>query len=477
LDIGKSVVNGIVGSAVTQLAVNGRVDTVQLATDVFGNVLSNSLAWENSTLNPSGKNYQNEIDKMYQGALGDALPRDSVSGEMGLVSARNSDPLEDFIQQTQIKQTGRDNYLRNLLADASSIDGARRVVSDAGNEYGDTLFGPPVESNPVSDAFLSALTHAIQNPQPASPWVTLDDFGNPIGPLSNLYDLSDQASFKDYLNTINARSENGLSLDPQDIATSKALLFYYYGYSMGEQRGTADQLRGSLDDQSSPAYMRALKAFNQASDTEQQSRYDFYSNIQVVTDAATNITRGRYVDVTRDDRTIRVNWDRTFSNTAEALGVSADEALRKTDFDVYQAAVNAAFATDSVRSFNINGAWRPHPVDYATITGKQSPLPNTRSQHISSRALDINMINDIVVNNGGYISHIPSLPEPDILKKFTDNLLQQNGVRQIFQSWRMWGNVADSFIKNSDVIRNNKGEIIMRNENAILHKNHLHFGF
>lgn len=300
------------------------------------------------------------------------------------------------------------------------------------------------------------------------------------GSLTGQYDLTDKSNFKAYLNAVNDQRLSGVSLDPQDIATSKALLFYYQGYAMGEQRGTADQLIGNLNYQSSHAFSQAIDSFSKSTDTEQQNRYDFYSNIKAEFSSNGQATRGRSVDVTRDDRTIHIKWDKSFSDVGGNLGVSADEALRKTDFEVYQAAINAAFKTDGVTSFNINGAWRPHPVDYAAIRGTPSPLPNARSQHISSRALDINMINDVSINNRGYTNHAPNYAEPDIVQRFTNNLRDESGIRQIFQPWRMLGNASNieaRFTLNRDVTVNSRSQLTATPDaNAILHKNHLHFG-
>ncbi|HEX7642970.1 MAG TPA: hypothetical protein VF472_12255 [Burkholderiaceae bacterium] len=299
---------------------------------------------------------------------------------------------------------------------------------------------------------------------------------SPGKPLIASFDVSDRANHRAYLKAVNAQIASGSTVDPLDISTSKSLLFYYYGYPMGEQRGTtAAQLAGRVDDQSSPAFVRAITAFSQASDRELHDRYEFYSNIHPVLDANGNVTRGRYVDVTQDDRTIRITWDKTFASVAGSLGVSADEALRKTDFDVYSAAIDAAFKTDGVTSFRINGAWRPHPNDYQAITGGTSPLPNVNSPHISSRALDINLINGVDVNNYGYTNHSPARDEPDIVERFTDNLLDEPGMRQIFQPWRMWKNVHHDYVDNSDVMVNSQGQTVGFG-NATLHKNHLHFG-
>ena len=388
-------------------------------------------------------------------AFGNALGNSIADGSFSGATQPTTDALGDFIQKNQQSWDTRAAAYDQVVGAFSNTGatGSSNSVVYASNDVQD-----PMQPNVVSDAG-----------------------GNPVGPLTDQYDLTDKTNFKDYLNAVNQRNSNGLTLDPQDVATSKALLFHYHGYSMGEQRGTAEQLSGNLDDQSSPAFVRALTAFTQASAGEQDNRYDFYSNIQVAYDANGVATRGRYVDVTRDGETVRVNWDRTFSNTARTLGVNADEAIRKTDFEVYQAAVNAAFDTDGVRSFNISGGWRPHPVDYAAIMGTPSPLPNPDSHHISSRALDINMINDVAINNRGYVSHTPRLPEPDIVQQFTNNLRDEDGVRQIFQPWRMLGNASNPeapFVFNRNVKVGPNGQITnVHDGNATLHKDHLHFGF
>jgi YD repeat-containing protein len=373
------------------------------------------------------------------------------------------------------------NALGNSLA---------RANWNAGNEQTDRTAANGQQTNSSTDNRAVGLklptgTRFLVQPESDDGGMVLvdssSDAGGSSGPLTDKFDLTNKSNFKAYLNAVNDQRVSGLSLDPQDIATSKALLFYYQGYAMGEQRGTAAELMGNLNDQSSHAFTRALEAFGRSTDAEQQSRYDFYSNIHA--DFASNgqATRGRYVDVTRDDRTIHIKWDKSFSNVGGALGVSADEALRKTDFEVYQAAINAAFETDGVNGFTINGAWRPHPSDYAAIRGTPSPLPNVNSQHISSRALDINMINNISVDNHGYTNHLPSTEEPEIIRKFTNNLRDETGIRQIFQPWRMLPNASNpqaTFTVNHDVKFNAAGRpTTVPDANAVLHKNHLHFGF
>jgi hypothetical protein len=315
--------------------------------------------------------------------------------------------------------------------------------------------------------------------------------GSATAPLRNSYDLSNPKNFGGYLSAVSRAAANGGVLDPRDVGTSKALLFNYFGYPLGEQRGTAEELRGNGDGQTSPAFVRALDAFAKAPASEQAARYDLYKGIQLPRDANGNalkeangeLTRARYADLTRDGRTVRVNWNRTFSNAARDVGISADEALRKTDFDVYKAAVDAAFDTDGVQSFDISSAWRPHPADFEAIAGHPPArdLRNEKSRHISSRALDIGAINGVPVDNGGYVSHSPRLPEPDIVGQFTDNLRQKNGIRQIFQPWKMLYSTARTdadFVPNSDVLHGRNGKITTEPDaNAILHRNHLHLGF
>jgi hypothetical protein len=169
---------------------------------------------------------------------------------------------------------------------------------------------------------------------------------------------------------------------------------------------------------------------------------------------------------------VRVNWDRSFSDWAGDVGVSANEALRKTDFDVYATAINAAFETDGVNSFRINGAWRPASADYQMIVGHLPPgYPNGWSMaHVTSSAIDINVINDTAINNtGGYTNGAPSTAEPDIIERFTDNLADQPGVKQIFQPWRM-----DSRVNTNNYYPDLPNGNTSHNDR--IHNNHLHFG-
>lgn len=253
---------------------------------------------------------------------------------------------------------------------------------------------------------------------------------------------------------------------------------------MGEQRGTAEQLKGNLNNQQSLGLTRSLDAFNQASADERQQRYDFYSNIKTKFDGNGNATRGRYVDVAREGRTVRVEWSGNFSDWAGHIGVSANEALRKTDFDVYQSAVNAAFKTEGVTSFTINGAWRPSFDDYkaayevmksqgsagVTLKAMSSVIDKYRShpwsiQHVTSRAIDINQVENVNIINTVYTNKGPKLMEPDIVREFTDNLINETNSRQLFQPWRMWVDTHGKFRVNL-----NSTSIETR------HKDHLHFG-
>jgi hypothetical protein len=292
------------------------------------------------------------------------------------------------------------------------------------------------------------------------------------GPLPN------QSNFKDYLNAVNAQRIAGAELDSQDIATSKVLLFYYQGYSLVEEHGTKAQLAGNLDDQYSPGLGRALHSCSESSDSEQRNRYDFYSNIQ--TDyAVTQATRGRSVQVIRDNRSVQINWTRDFSTWAAQVGVSADEALRKTDFEVYQGIIDAAFDTVGVKSVDINGAWRPSFSDYKAAYQEMKNDPNASQQavatmgavvskysahpwsqqHVTSWAVDINSINGIDVNNKSHHD------EPALVRDFTNNLVDGNDGGIVWGPWRMWNNTNGTSY-------NNKGA----NTDQSRHNNHIHYG-
>jgi hypothetical protein len=66
-DFGKSLLSGVAGS-VGQAVRGGKVSAATVATDAFGSILGDSLAWDNSTRNPSSINYENELDRQSDAA-------------------------------------------------------------------------------------------------------------------------------------------------------------------------------------------------------------------------------------------------------------------------------------------------------------------------------------------------------------------------------------------------------------------------
>ncbi|RCS59185.1 hypothetical protein, partial [Parvibium lacunae] len=293
------------------------------------------------------------------------------------------------------------------------------------------------------------------------------------------------------------------TLGSEQAMAAKAMLFHYYGYSMGENLGnTTAILEGSLQltGPNDAALGRALNAYASSGPAAGRERYDFYSNIQVVYDENGIATRGRTVDVVREGRTVTLNWTQDFSTWAGHVGVSADEALRKTDFSVYKALQNAAFKTPDVISLDMNGAWRPAFADYRAIYDAQRQDPNANQAnvaamkavidgrpkgldgqpkpwspaHVNSRGIDINSINGVAVRNTIYNNGVPRNAEPAIISAFTDNLLNEPGTRQIFQPWRMWANVPKylNLPSAEQIPEVNKG----RSDNEKLHNNHIHYG-
>ena len=114
--------------------------------------------------------------------------------------------------------------------------------------------------------------------------------------------------------------------------------------------------------------------------------------------------------------------------------------------------------------------WDNHPMLYASndVSDPWSPKIMT--------GLNINVINNVAINNGGYVNHAPRSPEPDIVQRFTDNLRQEDGVRQIFQPWRMQYAASGQVTSNRDQLQLPNRQIIT-DQNSILHRNHLHAGF
>lgn len=91
---------------------------------------------------------------------------------------------------------------------------AGEVVSDAGNGLGGALVqGQPYRPGPEADAFMQALTQAMQNPGTTGPTIRLDDFGRPV-PEATENDNSDIAR-ESYLlasrtHTISSTAPDGL---------------------------------------------------------------------------------------------------------------------------------------------------------------------------------------------------------------------------------------------------------------------------
>ena len=369
----------------------------------------------------------------------------------------------------------------------ASNDVGRTTASDVDNPYQGLVLDDVQKATETSDASFKAMVDKLQDPKlrldkygnpPASRTaVTLDDLGNPVGPLTNLYDLSDQANHSDYLNAVNRRIVNGLPLDAQDISTSKAILFHYQGYSMGAveasasaNRTVSQQLAGNLDSETSAPFLSAMGRFAASSPSEQTERYNFYSNIHVVYDQNGSATNARTVDLAQGDRTITLNWSPDFADLAHKVGVGPDEALRKTSFSVYQSVKDAAFSTDGLDSLTINGAWRPSVADYKAINGEHLPAGFSgwwSPAHVSSNGVDINNINGGAVNGGNYTNHHASTTESSLISNFIDNLATTSNSHQIFSPWQMNADIRDNFVfaTNSGVSHNEK-----------IHGNHIHFG-
>jgi hypothetical protein len=303
------------------------------------------------------------------------------------------------------------------------------------------------------------------------------------------YDLDTHEGRHQFFGQTKADFDAG-TLGAQQASAAKAMLFHYYGYSMGENQGSSSAaLEGSLQSTGSndAALGRALAGYSATDIATGRERYDLYSNIQVVYDSNGAATRGRTVDVVRDGRTVTLNWTEDFSTWAGQVGVSADEALRKTDYSVYQAVQNAAFKTDGVTSLDMNGAWRPAFADYRAIYDAQRKDPNAnranvtamkavidryqsdpwKMGHVTNRAIDIQSINGVPIQNTVYNKGVPRNAEPPIISAFTDNLLNESGTKQIIQPWRIWYNALSS---QSSVP--NQGRL----GTEARHNNHLHYG-
>jgi hypothetical protein len=420
-DVGSGLVGTLASGTAHALVFGGKANWANVAADVFGNVIANGLGYRATAVGNA------EQGAVLEGAWAEAFRTSQINWGEGIQLADAGGTMSDVglspTEQAMLKLNGGDRL-------------------SVGSGYSDAT---------------AAETGAIRDN----------------------YDLSGTKGFDAYLRDIQARNAANEMLSSDDIATSKALLFHYYGYAMGTSRGTNEaDLTGSLDGTASPAFTRALNGYVAVTDANNLARYGFYSNIQNEFDANGNATRGRYVDVTRDGRTVRVGWSSDFSNLAKDVGVDANEALRKTDFDVYQKVTNAAFATPNVTGFTINGAWRPNADDYVQIRGSL-PTGFTKPwgpDHISSRAVDINRLDFVdangekwyhTINNEGTQARVaPEYEMPQIVSQFSDNLRAQGNWKQEFDPWVMRSSPRVDKVDNT----NQPG-------NQWLHRNHIHIAY
>ncbi|MCK9689518.1 hypothetical protein [Scleromatobacter humisilvae] len=372
-----------------------------------------------------------------------------------------------------------------------------------------------------------AATHSAPLPPPRTSSVARDDSGKALPPLCSTFDFGHgdaKTTSAQYLLALQARTASTGAIAPQDLAKSKTILFQDYGYPMAGTRlasdqlsalsasarvgspGTADyaarvahrdavrehakaSLRGNLDDTNvTPDYLASMKDFAGSTPERRAARFDFYSKIEVTSRAG-----ARAVDVTRGDRTIKVSFAPDVSGWANAAGVPTADALRKTDFAVYEKAIDAAFATPGMTGFTINGAWRPAPSD-VTAMGMTPSSHNEGSLHITSWAVDINAITYADAQGQKWTYDINNAPEdgtaayqrvPDshpsryetttdrdnaVYQAFYDNFYAQKGTeRELFDPWQMWADHG-TYAGHPD----NSPTVLSISNNDFLHHNHLH---
>jgi len=123
-DLGKSLATGIGGSVIGQVVRGGKVSAATVATDAFGNVLGDSLAWANSSVNPSSRNYENQMDR---GAFAPGSGYTS-SQSVTLYDGSTISPAENL---RRINLSRGSAYASNDIGEPS-----QRVMSDAGGTSG-----------------------------------------------------------------------------------------------------------------------------------------------------------------------------------------------------------------------------------------------------------------------------------------------------------------------------------------------------
>jgi len=226
----------------------------------------------------------------------------------------------------------------------------------------------------------------------------------------------------------------GKNADPDDAKAMQQLLADT-GYDIG---------KAGVDGAIGKATIKAADQFlrnEQLNPGINDERYDFYSNIQVQKDAKGNPTEGRYVDITRDNRTVRITWEASAAANARNAGIGTDEAIRRTEYGTYRALVNGAFDTSNLTEVGISGGWRPGPAGDPHAEGRALDLSYVRS-NVEGR-----VVTDYFADpNRG--AGLPQTAEPMAIRNFTNSMSRQEGVNQIIQPWRYIPRGETEFVPN-----------------------------
>jgi len=383
----------------------GRINFVQLAADAFGNVIGNDMV---AQLNGAGTQQTPVLANAYDDARAASALANAQANPVGLMSDSGQ-----YLGTSPELDAGYRMY-RTQGAD---------WPTDLGSEWA-ALAGGGFNAGDVSDAAGSAGAARQQ-------------------------DLSTREGMDNFLREVRAKNVMGGELTPAEVVTAKALLSDKYGYAMGELRGNQADLAESLDETRTAAFTRALENYAGNSAAQNQERFDLYSNIKVTYDENGNETNGRYVDITRDGRTIRMNWDSNFAALGNQMGISTDEALRKVDFRAYKDFADAAFQSGVRNSITMNGGWRPTKEDLLSYFGSEDAAsqalarsgfsPNLKNYqdgpHMDGRGLDFNLLDGTSVNRVTFNS-----PQPDIVRDFSYALKNIGGDNsQVIGPWMTYG--------------------------------------
>jgi hypothetical protein len=421
-----------ISAAVTR---GGSVRIDQIATDVFGNMLGESVAGEMQSGKPQVQRLDDGADENSRfpsvdgngdhvyadvsGASPNYLTADyqDAFGAFGTSTAENDSNALMGYQQTAYNAVTLPGdvagyFDRSGTADVGSMDAmaansrGRAVNIDANDPEMTRLLRTPTPGRTVIEGVSRDNMEA------------LGEFARNVGAASPaLRDAARSILLSHGMRTGALDSELG------DITNADRRV---------------QMLRGTGDD-ALPRMERGANEILAMAPALRRERYDTFTAL----DFAANNSAGAMLGG------VRVKFEAGSFALAESVGVSREEALAKTDWGIWKALVNANAMTDGLRSEVLSGTWRPDYNDtfqpyyegraaarQSALDGAHMRITNERlgwsTAHVGGNGIDVVKLNDIRVNISSGTN------QPDLVREFSFNL-KSAGATKVIQPWMTSG--------------------------------------